>query len=165
MDDQMAAWMKYAQPTEQHEFLKRLAGSWKGSGKFWMQPDQPPMETGGTSENRMVLGGRFLESRYTSEMMGQPFEGMALDGYDILNGKYVGVWLDSMGTMMLQFEGTVSGNTREMFAGYTNPMDGKPTRMKGVTTILDENTHRYEGWNEGPDGEFFKTMEIVYTRA
>ncbi len=67
---------------------------------------------------------------------------------------------------MMVFEGTcdAGGNVRTMLAEYTDPMTGKPAKMKGVTTIVGENEHRYEAWNTGPDGEFFRTMEVVYTR-
>ena len=69
-----------------------------------------------------------------------------------------------MGTMMIVFEGEVDGNVRTMTCQYTNPMTGKSTKMKGVTTIVGENGHRYESWAERPDGKAFKNMEIVYTR-
>jgi len=34
---------------------------------------------------------------------------MSIDRYDNQKQKYVGVWIDTMGTMMLQFEGTCDG--------------------------------------------------------
>ena len=48
-----------------------------------------------------------------------------------------------------------------MTCQYTNPMTGKPTKMKGVTALVDEHVHRYESWTEGPDGKTFRNMEIV----
>ena len=114
--------------------------------------------------NALILGGRFLQSSYTSEVMGQPFEGFGLDGYDIQKGKYIGLWSDTMTTKMLVFEGTCDGKIREMFSKYDDPMTNKPTQMKGLTTILSDNEHKYEGWNLGPEGEFHKSMEVVYTR-
>ena len=35
--------------------------------------------------------------------------------------------------------------------------------VNAVTTIVDTNTHKYESYQVGPEGEF-KVMEIVYTR-
>lgn len=167
MDEQMAAWMKYANPGEAHGFLRRLEGSWEAKATFWMKPGDPPVESTGRTASKLILGGRFLQTTYDSDMMGQPFQGMAIDGYDNLNEKYVGIWMDTMGTMMMVFEGSVdrTGNVREMFAEYKNPMDGKMTKTKGVTTIVSDDEHRYEGWNSGPDGEFYKSMEVVYKRV
>jgi hypothetical protein len=50
-----------------------------------------------------------------------------------------------------------------MESNYVDPT-GKPGKIKGVTTIVGENEHKYESWCQGPDGNMFKNMEIVYTR-
>ena len=165
MDDaQMAAWIEYASPNEHHDFLSKMAGQWNCKTRFWMQPGDDPAESTGTAESKMTLDGRFLHIMYKGTMMGQPFLGMSVDGYDNQKQKYVGVWMDTMGTMMMQFEGTCDGKVREMFAEYTDPLTKSPTKMKGVTTIVSKDEHRYEGFNLGPDGEFFKSLEVVYTR-
>ena len=166
MPAEMAAWMKYMQPDENHEFLQRLAGKWNAKGKFWMQPGEPPMENEGTSESEMILGGRFLQTSYSGEFMGQPFSGMALDGFDRMNEKYIGTWIDTMGTMMMVFEGSIdeAGRARTMISEHKDPMTGEMAKMKGVTTIVSENEHKYEAYHQGPDGEWVKAMEITYTR-
>ena len=124
------------------------------------------MQSEGTAENELILGGRFLQSRFRGTMMGQPFEGMAIDGYDNHSKKYQGIWIDLMGTIMISFEGTIDADrrVRTMMAEFLDPMTDTLKKMKGVTTLEDENRHRYDGWNQGQDGEFFKAMEIVYTR-
>jgi hypothetical protein len=163
----MAAWMKYAQPGDGHRFLRQLAGSWKASTKLWMEPGGPPMESTGTSVNELIMGGRYLKSDYTGELMKMPFQGMALDGFDNRSQKHTGIWIDSMGTAMMVFEGACDeeGKLRTMIAEFTDGLSGRPARMKGVTTVVGENEHRYEAWTTGPDGESFKTMEIVYKRS
>jgi hypothetical protein len=162
--EEMAAWLKYANPAENHEFLKKLAGEWDCKTKFWMQPGAPPQESSGTSSQKMILGGRFLQGSYTGEMMDQPFQGMSIDGYDNHTGKYFGLWMDTMGTKAMVFYGTCDGNVREMICDYDDPFTNRATQMKGVTKIVSENEFVYEGWNKGPDGEFLKQMEVVYTR-
>ena len=164
MDEQMAAWMKYASPSEEHEFLKKMSGTWTAAVKMWMGPDGPPQESTGTATNELMMDGRFLHCRFEGQTPWGPFSGMAIDGFNRIDNKYQGIWMDSMGTIMMVFEGEADGNVRTMTCQYTNPMTGKPTKMKGVTTIVDENGHRYESWAEGPDGKTFKNMEIVYTR-
>ena len=165
MDEaEMAAWMKYASPNENHDFLKKLEGKWNCKTKFWMQPGADPAESSGTAENKMELDGRFLHCNYNGNMMGQPFLGMSIDGFDNQKQKYVGVWIDTMGTMILQFEGTCDGTVREMIAEYQCPMTNTQKKTKGVTTVVGADEHRYEGFNVGPDGEFFRNLEVVYTR-
>ena len=167
MDEMMATWMKYAQPTDKHKFLERLAGKWNAQTKIWMQPDAPPMESTGVCENTMMMGGRYLQCAYSGEMMGQRFEGQAIDGYDNYNERYRGIWIDNMGTAMMVFEGQADdeGNVRTMNCKFNDMMTGQQTEMKSVTTIVSESEHRYESWRIAPDGSSFRNMEIIYTRA
>jgi hypothetical protein len=131
-----------------------------------MQPGAEPMESEGKAQNEMILGGRFLQSEYTGDFMGDTFVGMGIDGYDNLLEKHVGMWVDSAGTMMMQFVGECSdaGKVLKTKSEYLDPMSGEMATMKGRITIVDDNTYTYESWSQGPDGEFFKSMEITYTR-
>jgi hypothetical protein len=161
----MAAWMRYANPDKEHEFLEKMAGTWSAKVKMWMGPNEPPQESTGTATNELVLGGRFLYSRFDGTTPWGEFQGLAVDGFNRIDNKYQGIWLDSMGTIMMIFEGEATDNVRTMICHHTNPMTGKSTTMRGVTTLVDENTHRYESWAEGPDGKEFKNMEIIYERT
>ena len=164
MDEQMAAWMKYASPAEEHDFLTKLAGTWNVAVKMWMDPNGEPQESTGTATNEMIMDGRFLLSRFEGQTPWGEFSGLAVDGFNRIDNRYQGIWLDSMGTLMMVFDGEADGKVRTMTSRYTNPMTGEPTTMKGVTTIVGDSEHRYESWAEGPDGEMFKNMEIRYTR-
>ena len=164
MDEaQMAAWMELAAPSKEHEYLKRLEGTWKARTKFWMSPDQPPQESQGTMTNKLILGDRFLQSNYEGDTPWGPFSGMAIDGFDRIKKKYTGLWMDSMGTAMMVFEGDRDGDVKTMFSECVDPT-GKQAKTKGVTTILSRDEHRYESYVSAPNGETFKNMEIVYTR-
>ena len=60
-DEMMKAWIAYGTPGAEHKTLEAMAGSWDVSTKMWMAPGAPPQEVSGTSENKMILGGRYLE--------------------------------------------------------------------------------------------------------
>ena len=160
MDEQMEAWMKFAQPGEEHAWLRRLIGAWKAEAKFWSKPGEPPQESEGKQTNEWLLGERFVRSVYEGETPWGEFTGMAIDGFDRQKGKYVGIWIDSMSTVMMVFEGAVEGNVRTMVAELADPMTGEPVKMRGVTTIVSED----ESHMVNAQGEF-KNMEIVYRRA
>ena len=166
MDAQMAEMMKYATPNEHHEHLARLVGKWKSEGKLWMQPGAPPTLTSGTTENTMILGGRFLLSELTADFMGRPMSGFGLDGYDVYADKHVGIWTDSMGTMIMTLEGECSenGKTRTMISEFDDPMSGQRMKMKMKITHESDDRHVMEGWFLGVGDEPFKCMEFVYTR-
>lgn len=162
-EEQLAAWMEVAGPSREHEFLERMEGNWKATTKWWMGPDTEPQVSEGTMTGKMILGGRFLESIYAGQTPWGEFSGRAIDGFDRIRKKYVGIWMDSMGTMMMNFEGDLEGDKRTMLCEFTGPT-GQPGKMKGVTTIVSDNEYRYESWAETPDGETFQNMEIIYTR-
>ena len=114
MDEQMAAWMKYASPAEEHEFLKKLSGNWTATVKMWMNPDDPPQESTGTATNELIMDGRFLQCRFEGKTPWGDFSGMAIDGFNRIDKKYQGIWMDSMGTIMMVFEGEADGNIRNV---------------------------------------------------
>jgi hypothetical protein len=84
----MEVWQKLATPGAPHKLLARMAGTWNAKMKSWMEPDKPPMESTGTSETKMIFGGRFLHMDYTGDMMGSPFTGLGITGYDNPTRKY-----------------------------------------------------------------------------
>ncbi len=162
MNEEMAAWMALSEPSKEHEFLEQLVGTWNAKTRFWMAPDAPPIENAGVSTNEMILGGRFLRSSFVGEMFG-PFEGIGIDGFDRLKRKYVSMWMDNKGTMIMNFEGEVQGNVRTLMSELVRP-DGEKSTMKWVTTIVGQNEHKAEGYEAEAGGGLRKTMEIVYTR-
>src|SRR6187549_847720 len=82
----------------------------------WMSPGAPPQESTGTSENKWVLGGRFVQQSHEGNFMGQPFSGVGYTGYDNFKKKYVGTWMDTMGTMIMVSQGSAdaTGKTLSM---------------------------------------------------
>ncbi|HWP41149.1 MAG TPA: DUF1579 domain-containing protein [Tepidisphaeraceae bacterium] len=164
---QMEAWMKLAAPGKEHEGLKAMAGTFDAEVSFIPAPGAPPQLSKGTVKNEMVLGGRFLEGRYRGEMMGEVFEGIGYTGYDNLKKKYVGTWMDSMGTMILVQEGTADATGKAITFSSTmpDPVSGKDQPMRSVLTILSNDKHTYDMYGPGPDGKEYKCMTIVYTRS
>ena len=164
----MAAMMemmaKAAAPGEEHEQLKAFEGVWEAQMQLLGGPE--PIEARGIMQSEMVLGGRFLWSRYKGEMLGRQFLGIALDGYDKQSEKHIGVWLDTMGTTIALFKGEASddGKVRTMYAEVDDPATGETKNVKGVTTLVSAGRYTYEAWEQGGDGEFVKTMQIIFSK-
>jgi hypothetical protein len=123
------------------------------------------MESEGTCEQKMLLGGRFLQQEFTGDMMGSPFTGIGVTGYDNHTKKYVSTWMDSMSTAILVFEGTASadGKTIIQESHYDTPTKG-PLKWRSVTKIVDDNTWSFEMYETDKGGKEEKMMEITYTR-
>ena len=112
--------------------LGRAKNKTKGSDplnspKEWMEPGKPPTEAAGSVEMKMLLDGRFLQQDFTGEMMGQPYTGIGITGYDNLNKKYVSIWLDTMGTAPFMMEGTGSADSKtiSLKGQHAEPGGGK----------------------------------------
>lgn len=164
--EMMDIYKKYATPGAPHNVLAGMAGSWNTRGRFWMESGKPPMESAGRSEQEMVLDGRFLQQRFSGEMMGSPFTGLGFTGYDNNTEKYVSTWMDTMGTAIMVFEGTASADGRiiTQTSRYDDPVQG-PMTWRSVTHLVDDKTLEFEMYATGKSGREEKMMEITYTRA
>ncbi|MEO8587486.1 MAG: DUF1579 domain-containing protein [Acidobacteriota bacterium] len=165
-DEMMKAWTAFAMPGAPHKTLETFVGSWDVKTKMWMAPGAPPQETTGTSENKMILGGRYLEQRYEGTMMGQPFSGIGVTGYDNYKKKFTSTWVDSMGTGIMEMTGTAdkTGKVITSWGMMDDPAEKRSMKAKTVVTIVDADHHTYESWHTLPDGKMTKDLEISYTR-
>jgi len=161
----MEAMAEYSTPGREHKALEQFVGTWDADVKMWMAPGAPPQESTGTAENKMALGGRFLEQHYEGTFMNQPFTGMGYTGYDLYKKQYIGTWMDSMGTSIMNSTGTADASGTMTFTGkMDDPVAKKTQPFKETMKVVDNDHHVFEMWSPGPDGKMFKMMEISYTR-
>lgn len=165
MQAMMEVYRKVGTPGDPHMLLASLEGSWNTRTRSWTEPDKPPVETTGTCEQKMLLDGRYLQQVYTGEMMGQPFTGIYLIGYDNHTKKYVSTWIDSMSTNISYFEGTASadGKIITQESNYDDPIKG-PSIWRIVTRIKDDNALEYEMYLTPKGGKEEKMMELTVVR-
>jgi hypothetical protein len=153
-------------PTRHHLALKDQAGTWTAVARLYMDPSKPPVVAKGTEVNTVVAGGLWLKSEFRAEMMGQPFEGHGLFGYDAQQNAHVGTWVDSSGTWMAVSKGQCSGNCREQvvyFEGYDEK--GKRATYKEVHTQVDRDHRTMAMFLKAKGGTFVKQMDMEYVRA
>jgi uncharacterized protein DUF1579 len=159
--------MKAATPGPQHEMFTKMAGEWSTTVKFLADPTQPMQESQGTSTITTLMDGRYCQEVATGQMMGQPFSGMGITGYDNVMGKYVSTWIDNMGTGIMTGTGTAnaSGKVITWSGTMSDPVTGKPTKERMVTTIADDNHHTFEMYGIPPGGKKeMKMLTIEYSR-
>ena len=153
-------------PGAEHKVLEILAGRWTAASKFWMDPNAPAEESTGTAATEMVFGGRFLKETYKGTAHGEPFEGVGYTGYDNVKKQYVGNWVDSMATGIMNSTGEYDAASKTLKTGDTMscPINGE-AKMRMENVITDNDHHTLTGYMTGADGKESKGMEIVYTRA
>ena len=161
----MEVYKKLGTPGAPHKLLASMAGSWSTRTRNWMGPDTPPMEWTGSSEQKMLLGGRFLQQEFAGEMMGRLYNGIGFTGYDNHTQKYVSTWMDDMSTGIMYFEGTAGadGKSITQTARFDDPIRG-PMQWRSVTTIVDDRTVLFEMYSTVKGGKEERMMEITYAR-
>ena len=167
MDQQemMEVYKQLGTPGEPHKQLASLEGAWTTQAKEWMEPGKPPMESTGTADFKMLLDGHYLHQDYHGSMMGQPYNGMGVTGYDNLRKKYVSTWIASMDTGIFMMEGTASpdGKTITMKGQHAEPGGGLMTH-RAVWKLVDANTQIFEMYGAEKGKKETKMLEITYTR-
>jgi hypothetical protein len=151
-------------PGPEHALLKSREGTWENTVKM-MMPGMPAKETKGTATFKMECNGLWLVGNFVGEFDGKPFQGKQLDSYDAGKKKYVSVWIDSMGTLPMNSEGTYDKEkkTLTMVSEYPG-LDGKPTKYTMVTQYKDDDTMLWSMSMPGKDGKDVVMMTITYKR-
>jgi hypothetical protein len=162
---EMETYMKAATPGPMHAKLQESVGTWKGSVKMWHEPNTPAQESECTTSIMSMMDGRFIHGEVDGNMMGMPFTGAFLNGYDNVSKKFQMVWVDNFGTGMMTGTGDLSadGKTLNWTMKWNDPMRGEIT-MREVDTFTGD-TMKLEMYCPDKAGKEFKMMEINYTRT
>ena len=165
-ESEMKAWMEYMTPGDIHKMMASWDGEWEGDIKMWMAPGQDPIQSKASSVNKMILGGRYQESRTSGNFNGMPLEGISTTAYDNSKKKFINTWIDNFGTGVMLMEGTWDPSTKTIeYSGKSlDPMVGKNVQMRQTIKIIDDNTQLMEMFTTPDGGKEFKTMEITMKR-
>jgi hypothetical protein len=158
---------KAATPGAQHAMLTKMAGDWNCTVKYQMDPSQPAQESQSTATITVLMDGRYIQESDSGQMMGAPFNGMGVYGFDNVSGKYVSTWIDNMGTGIMTSVGSAdaSGKVITWATTMNDPVTGKATKERMVTTVIDDNHHTLEMYGTPPGGKKeMKMMTIDYVR-
>lgn len=163
----MKAYMDAATPGAPHKAMQNLVGTWNSTIKMYETPGAPPTESKGQSTYTSVLDGRYIQEHAEGNFNGMPFHGYGTYGYDNVTKKYVGNWIDSMGTGIMESTGTSSdnGTTINWEGTSSDPLSGKILTFHSMMKMVNKDQYHFEMSGPGPDGKETKMMEIEYTRA
>ncbi|MBK7670520.1 MAG: DUF1579 family protein [bacterium] len=156
-----AMMMQLMTPGAPHKDLARMEGKWTATITMYMEGAQT---SEGTYEGEMVLGGRYLLGRYKNTYMGQPYEGLSLDGYDNSKQQFFSMWLDSMGTGYYLAHGTASADGKVVKHQGTMTMGPMEIPSRSETVYVDKDTVKFTMW-QSMGGQESKAMEAVYKRV
>jgi len=158
------AWEDAAKVGPNHKLLKHFEGAWDAE----IHELTPGMETtdSGVLTATLIRGDRFLSIDFKGKSHGKPLEGGGLWGYSNVDKRFEETWADNLSTQLSFLTGSAdkAGKVFTMTGEYTDPVSGKKSQQKEVTTIVNKDSYRSEFYMT-EDGKESKVMEIVYTRA
>jgi Protein of unknown function (DUF1579) len=165
MQAMMDIYKKVGTPGEPHKLLANLEGSWSTKTIGYLEGKPVHGESLGTSEKMLILGGHYLREEYNGEMMGAPYSGISILGYNNQTKKFESTWIDSMSTAIYFFTGKASadGKTITQECSYDDAVRGKAV-WRTVTRIRDDNTLEFEMFITPKGGKEEKMMEMTSIR-
>lgn len=147
--------------SKEHQFLKKGAGDWKVTMKDPMSGETMP---GGVEKNRMI-GEYWLETAFQMDMMGMPFEGKGLIGYDPKGGTYTMYWVDSMSIYPTVMTGKMDEKTGEgAFTGESRDPMGNVNKVRSTEKWEGDDKRVFTMYAMMQDGSEMAVMELTYER-
>ncbi len=167
--EQLARAQALTQPGPEHTRLAGLEGAWDTEIRVRATPDAEVVTTRASAENRMILGGRFLESRSVLEFFGMSGESITILGFDRRHGEYTALGLDTFGTYWVSAAGPPDGAGVIVMRGEDDdPVLGHTQIYDFVLEIHDRDRYTFSvifhdamhTQGRGP----LKAVEIIHTR-
>jgi hypothetical protein len=168
-EEQAAAqqkWMEYMTPSASHKMLANSVGDWTTNMQMWTAPGAEPMKSEGVCKSEMILGGRYMQTKYSGNIMGMPFEGISTDGFDNAKKVYVTTWVDNMGTGIMHAEGKYDEATKTVIYNGTlfDPMQDKDLTYRQTMQMVDDRHMVMEMFNTTKDGKEYKSLRVDFVK-
>ena len=156
--------LAYFMPGEHHKLLEVFVGSWDATVE--MMSPMGAMTAQGSMEARLVMGGRYLQQDFKADMMGMPFEGMSLMGYDGLGKVFESIWIDNSTTDLMTATGFAApdGVNFTMLSEEVDQATMTKRELEQRTRVVSRDEIVYEHWSVGADGTQTKTLTVTYKR-
>lgn len=136
----MAKMMELATPGPEHKELSKMAGTWSTHYKARFGPELPWQEFEGTSENKVVLGGRYVMQDVNFSMQGMALQGLQILGFDKLSGEYTAQWADSMSTWWVGCHGKRDEKGQIDMSGTMKDAAGERAYRMVVRHVSDDES-------------------------
>ena len=167
MPAELSACAEAGKLAPQHALFEQFVGEWDSTVTISFGEGQTHTSNG-TMSNELDLGGRFLKQTYSDS--DDHFHGRGFWGYNTIDNRWEGLWIDDMGTFFQLDHGQhdPATNSWEMKGQMTDPGTGSPMNKRTVITITGPDSHTMDTYFTPTVGEHAgkesKCMEIKYTR-
>jgi hypothetical protein len=152
-------------PGAGQKFLEKFVGDWEVAKAFYPRAGAPARSRG-QCRQRLIHGGRFLQSEFVFSAGAARTTGTGLIGFEAETGLFTSVWVDSRSTRMSlrRSQGRFNGQEIVLFSRTLG--DEKEGRRSRTVTRLEEGgrkiVHRQYALER--DGKERLMMELLLTR-
>ena len=152
-------------PGPQHKWLESFKGEWEADVISYMDPTRPDTSKL-TQTYSTILNGLYQEAKTTGSMMGMPFEGRSINGYDNAKRKFQTTWIDNFSSGFTYMSGDFDSttNTLHLKGTQSNPSTGENMGIREEMKIIDKDTYTLIMYGDGAGGKEIKFMEGTFKR-
>jgi hypothetical protein len=163
--DPQAKFEPRSKPGEGQKFLAQFAGEWDVAKTFHPRAGRPVRVKGRCSQ-KMVQGGRFLQSDFTFASDAGETTGTGLIGFEPETGKFTSAWIDSRQTRMSFRQSEAKFDGKQIVLEGKELGAEKPARRSKTVTTLEGGGEKivHRQFAVGGDGAERLVMELVLTR-
>lgn len=159
-------WQKATLKPE-HELLSALVGHFTTKVHLYEGPYRRKMDTEGTAEGKVVMGGPFVQFTHSELRMMQPFESMTIYGFDTAIGKYTADSIDNTSTAIVHYIGTYDAVKKQlvMSGRFSDQHSRTLTIVRAVTTFVDAKNFTYDEYeSHAVGGPETRVVTIAFTK-
>jgi hypothetical protein len=149
------------------KFLERFIGEWNVEKSFFRAGGEGVKSTGVCTQ-KMIHGGRFLQSDFTFGAGAEATTGTGVIGFDAASGKFTSTWIDSRSTRVSLRQSKEAFDGKQITlvgAGLTT--DSRPQRASRTVTTLEDDGRRivHRQFGVAPDGKERLVMQLILTKS
>ena len=148
-----------------HHFFARMAGSWRGISRLWIEPDKLADEASIVGTIQLLLEGRYALFLYQSSIEGEQQHGMFTFGYNTMLEQFESSWVDSFhtNTGIMFCIGREKENGFAVTGSYPDPSGGPDWNWR-TEVDLNGDQLTITAYNITPEGEEVKATEMELKR-
>ena len=108
----------------------------------------------------------FVESRLVGELLGKPYSGRSIEGYNTVTEQYESSFVETLGPWIAVQSGACedNGRVRTMVGEVPDPIWGGMLTLRAVYTFVDDDSYRYDAFLSHEDEREFKQLEFTASR-
>ena len=137
----MGEMMVMGLPSDEHQWLSKMEGTFDQTYTMFMTPGAEPMSFKGVTKNQMTLGGRWLEVKAESTFMMTKSQSIGYLGFDRRNHVYTTYGMDTASTYAVSASGTLDDSGVLQLHGVDHEPWGPQIYTFEIEVVSDDEYH------------------------